>query len=120
MNNLDTFPTDDKLIEIERNIEKIEDRNHRLLKQVLWMEWREKHGLPRNTSSSSAEIDSQKNDSTLEGAESNEQNNNQNPVSEVSVQTKDDNDTNDHQVIHKKDGRPVSYTHLTLPTNREV
>ena len=69
MNNLNTFPTDDKLIEIERNIEKIEDRNHRLLKQVLWMEWREKHGLPRNTSSSSAEIDSQKNDSTDDDSE---------------------------------------------------
>ena len=49
--------------------------------------------------------ESQNNDSTLEGAESIEQNNNQNPVSEVSVQTKEENDTNDHQVIHKKDGR---------------
>ena len=49
--------------------------------------------------------ESQNNDSTLEGTESNDQNNNQNPVSEVSVQTKVENDTNDHQVIHKKDGR---------------
>ena len=49
--------------------------------------------------------ESQNNDSTLEGAESNEQNNNQNPVTEVSDQTKEENDTNDHQVIHKKDGR---------------
>ena len=49
--------------------------------------------------------ESQNNDSTLEGAESNEQNNNRKPVSEVSVQTKEENDTNDHQVIHKKDGR---------------
>ena len=49
--------------------------------------------------------ESQNNDSILEGTESNDQNNNQNPVSEVSVQTKEENDTNDHQVIHKKDGR---------------
>ena len=34
---------------IDLYLEKIEDRNHRLLKQVLWMEWREKHGLPRNS-----------------------------------------------------------------------
>ena len=56
-----------------------------------------------NNQSESVEI--QNNDSTLEGTENNEQNNNQNPVSEVSGQSKEENDTNDHQVIHKKDGR---------------
>ena len=47
--SLDTYPTDEQLIKIETEIEAIKDRNHRLLKQVLWMEWREKHGLPRNS-----------------------------------------------------------------------
>ena len=54
-NSLDNYPTDEQLIKIETDIEAIEDRNHRLLKQVLWMEWREKHGLPRN----SPRVDSQ-------------------------------------------------------------
>ncbi len=56
-----------------------------------------------NNQSESVEI--QNNDSTLEGTENNEQNNNQNPVSEVFGQSKEENNTNDHQVIHKKDGR---------------
>ena len=62
ISSLDNYPTDEQLIKIETEIEAIEDRNHRLLKQVLWMEWREKHGLPRN----SPRVDSQ--DTELENS----------------------------------------------------
>ena len=80
-----------------------EDDKKNLTEDIPQPESDNQHSVDDNKQSESDE--SQNNDSTLEGAENNEQNNNQNPVSEVSGQSKEENDTNDHQVIHKKDGR---------------
>eukprot|EP00944_MAST-04C_sp_MAST-4C-sp1_P010973 g10973.t1 len=69
ISSLDTYPTDEQLIKIETEIEAIEDRNHRLLKQVLWMEWREKHGLPRNSPRMGSEDTKLENSSAVDAAD---------------------------------------------------
>ena len=44
---LNQYPTDEDLFALERQIEQLEDRKYRLIKQTMWLEWRENHNLPR-------------------------------------------------------------------------
>jgi hypothetical protein len=53
---LDNYPSDEKMKEIEKLIETFEDRNYRLMKQIMWCEWRERHGLPRTSMNPNATL----------------------------------------------------------------